>query len=183
MNKKLLVGTSVVVGLGVAGVVIGKKLSKKNHDNNEETEETKDTDCNKNVFNGMDVPEDIKILTIPEGIEYIGACAFAYYSQLEEVRFPSTLRGIEEKAFEGCRRLKRVNLPEGTEYIDKYAFSQCPNLQYVSIPSTMEEIHPKAFLDSNHIYRVDTYAGPRKFNYNEIFNITRESKTTIYYKD
>ena len=182
MNKKLLVGTSVVVGLGVVGaVVISKKLTKKQ----EETEETnKDTeDVCKNVYYGVDVPEDTKILTIPEGIEYIGACAFAYYSQLEEVRFPSTLRGIEEKAFAGCRRLKRVNLPEGTEYIDKYAFSQCPNLQYVSIPSTMEEIHPKAFLDSNHIYRVDTYAGPRKFNYNEIFNITRESKTTIYYKD
>ena len=181
MNKKLLVGTSVVVGLGVVGaVVIGKKLTKKQ----EETEETnKDTVCNKNVYYGVDVPEDTKILTIPEGIEYIGAFAFAHYRNLEEVRFPSTLKGIEENAFAGCIRLKRAELPEGTEYIDKYAFSQCPNLQYVSIPSTMEEIHPKTFLDSNHIYKVDTYAGARKFNYNAIFNITRESKTTIYYKD
>ncbi|MBR2025442.1 MAG: leucine-rich repeat protein, partial [Clostridia bacterium] len=72
--------------------------------------------------------DTIKSVTIPEGVESIGAYAFANLTALEEVTLPSTLKMIDQGAFYGCSKLTKVNGIENVKFINQYAFYGC-NLQ------------------------------------------------------
>ncbi len=62
---------------------------------------------------------------IPEGVEKIGAYAFANLTALEEVVLPSTIQSIEYGAFVGCTSLRKVTGIENVMLINKDAFSGC----------------------------------------------------------
>ena len=72
--------------------------------------------------------DTIKSVTIPEGVESIGAFAFANLTALEEVTLPSTLKMIDQGAFYGCTSLTKVNGIENVKFINQHAFYGC-NLQ------------------------------------------------------
>ncbi len=67
----------------------------------------------------------IRRVIIPEGVESIGAYAFALCENLEYVELPSTLETIEYGAFYGCTNLKVVKGLENVKLINKYAFQGC----------------------------------------------------------
>lgn len=66
--------------------------------------------------------EDLKEVTIDEGVTEIESKAFAGCSRLERVVLPSTLKSIGDDAFDGCPRLKEIKLPEGLEHMGNNAF-------------------------------------------------------------
>ena len=71
--------------------------------------------------------QSITSVYLPDGILSIGNSAFAYCSQLAEIRFPSTLQAIEDHAFENCYSLGYIEnyvlvIPNGVTYIGEYAF-------------------------------------------------------------
>ncbi len=70
---------------------------------------------------------------IPEGVETIGASAFAKLTALEEVVLPSTLTKIDAEAFSGCTSLKKINL-EHVKFVNQKAFLGCP-LEAVDLSS------------------------------------------------
>ena len=70
----------------------------------------------------------IKSIVIPEGVEKIGAFAFANLTALEEIVLPSTLKMIDQGAFYGCTSLKTVKGLENVKFINQNAFYAC-NLQ------------------------------------------------------
>ncbi len=72
--------------------------------------------------------DTIKSIVIPEGVETIGAYAFANLTALEEITLPSTLKMIDQGAFYGCTKLTKVNGLENVKFINQYAFYGC-NLQ------------------------------------------------------
>ncbi len=72
--------------------------------------------------------DTIKSVVIPEGVESIGAYAFANLTALEEITLPSTLKMIDQGAFYGCTKLTKVNGIENVKFINQYAFYGC-NLQ------------------------------------------------------
>ena len=56
-------------------------------------------------------------------MEYIGRACFCF-SGIEEITLPSTLKEIDEKAFEYCQRLKTIWVEEGcTLDVRKYVDS------------------------------------------------------------
>ena len=63
-----------------------------------------------------------RFYTVPEGTEKIAYHAF-YKADLIEVKFPETLKNIENYAFEGCRSLDALVLPDSLERIGAGAFS------------------------------------------------------------
>ena len=69
--------------------------------------------------------DTIKSVTIPEGVESIGAFAFANLTALEEVTLPSTLKMIDQGAFYGCTKLTKVNGIENVKFINQNAFYGC----------------------------------------------------------
>ena len=66
-------------------------------------------------------------VVIPEGIEKIGAYAFANLTGLEEVVLPSTLESIEYGAFYGCTSLQKVTFSgeNNLMIINQQAFQSC----------------------------------------------------------
>ncbi len=64
---------------------------------------------------------------VPEGIEKIGAYAFANLTGLEEIVLPSTLESIEYGAFYGCKALQKVTFSSenNLKIISQGAFQEC----------------------------------------------------------
>ena len=64
---------------------------------------------------------------IPEGVEKIGAYAFANLTALEEVVLPSTLNAIEYGAFFGCASLQKVTFSgeNNLQIVNQSAFEGC----------------------------------------------------------
>ena len=60
--------------------------------------------------------ENIRAVSIPEGVTNIGTEAFQYCSKLLDAKMPSTLKRIERDAFTSCN-LRCVILPVGLKYI------------------------------------------------------------------
>ena len=66
-------------------------------------------------------------VVIPEGVEKIGAYAFANLTALEEVVLPSTLNAIEYGAFYGCTALQKITFSgeNNLQIINQSAFENC----------------------------------------------------------
>ncbi len=77
----------------------------------------------------------IKKVIIPEGVEKIGAYAFAGLTALEEVVFPSTLESVGYGAFLGCTSLTKVTGIEHVKLINKWAFQNCNIAGDISLDS------------------------------------------------
>jgi hypothetical protein len=80
-----------------------------------------------------------------EGLEEIGACAFASCTLLQEITIHPGVKAIEFQTFHGCIQLTIVNLSDGLEEIRKEAFFECTSLQSIIIPHTVRAIHKEAF--------------------------------------
>ncbi len=81
---------------------------------------------------------------IPEGVETIGARAFAD-SLLKSVGIPEGVKKIEKEAFFHCPSLTFVNIPESVVEIGESAFSRCDSLSSVNIPKRAASIDVAAF--------------------------------------
>ncbi len=84
----------------------------------------------------------LRSVVIPEGIETIGACAFACQS-LGDVTLPSTIRVIEASAF-WRSFVTSVNLPEGVTTIGAGAFYRC-RLKELVLPDSLVSLGKCAF--------------------------------------
>ena len=64
---------------------------------------------------------------LPEGVEKIGAYAFANLTGLEEIVLPSTLEAIEYGAFYGCSSLQKISFSgeNNLKIISQNAFENC----------------------------------------------------------
>ena len=90
-------------------------------------------------YSGQD--PDVKI---PSGVKRIGDRAFYKNENLQNVDIPNSVSDIGEFAF-ARSGLTGVNIPNGVTNIDYAAFYKCPNLQSVSIPQSVSSIALGAF--------------------------------------
>lgn len=84
-----------------------------------------DPDSNENFKMWFKGENTITKIVIPEGVEKIGAYAFANLTELEEIVLPSTLKMIDQGAFYGCTKLKTVKGLEYVKFINQYTFYGC----------------------------------------------------------
>lgn len=68
---------------------------------------------------------------IPKGVSIIRKNAFAYCSQLTEIKIPDNVIEIDSMAFKLCEALERVELGAGVRRIQEAAFYHCTNLRTV----------------------------------------------------
>ena len=81
---------------------------------------------------------------IPEGVEEIGPQAFEKIGSFTEVRFPSTLKKIGEKAFAGTA-LAHAEFPLSLQSVGMQAFSFCRSLSAVEFYDGLQTIAQQAF--------------------------------------
>ena len=96
----------------------------------------------------------VESYAIPEGVTTIGMGAFAGGRNLRWVKFPSTLKTIEEKAFIESY-IQRAVLPEGLETIGFAVFYDCELLQELYLPNTLISIGDYAFGKNDYLQVVD----------------------------
>ncbi len=110
----------------------------------------------------------IENLTFSEGIDSIGNFAFASCldvcgdkndSRFSNVKFPSSLRYIGERAFDSSPMLKDVDFGDGVECIAWRAFAACPLLAEVSFPSSLKTLRKEAFKDCTSLRKVSFKEG------------------------
>ena len=94
----------------------------------------------------------IKSVVIPEGVETIGAYAFANLTALETVVLPSTLKTISYGAFYGCTSLRIVEGIEHVQLINRAAFQNCSLLE-VSLDRAVA-VADLAFAGNKHLTKV-----------------------------
>ena len=92
----------------------------------------------------------LKVATLPQALESIGAQAFMA-TRLESVSLPPALRSVEDGAFREIATLRTVTLPDGIQQIGSYAFYRCTRLVTVKSHGTATTydgiIHEAAFSD------------------------------------
>ncbi len=85
------------------------------------------------------------VITLNEGLEYIGAAAFAK-TKITSIVIPSTVKNIGQSAFANLTALTSVTFAANSQLteIGEKAFYGCP-IESVQIPASVEVIKPFAF--------------------------------------
>lgn len=96
-------------------------------------------------------------IVIPDGVEIIGAGAFANCSNLVFVAIPDSVITIEKAAFAYCKNLKEITFGEnsGLTSIGDSAFRECPSLQVITIPQDVESIGRYALYCNNSLVYIN----------------------------
>ncbi len=89
--------------------------------------------------------EDLKSVTIPSSVHFIGKYAFSECKGLKKITLPEGLTSIGEYSFAGCSGLKKIIIPDGVKSIGESAFVSCLALKSVSVPDSVISIGEQAF--------------------------------------
>ena len=87
----------------------------------------------------------VEVTGNPGGGKYSGDVVVPGTVEYDGITY--TVKGVGNRAFEGCDDLRKVTISEGIYKIGAYAFYYCGNLERVILPSTLENID-----DSNPVF-------------------------------
>lgn len=87
----------------------------------------------------------IRQVTVGEGITTLSPYAFQGCTNLTQVSLPDTLTALGKYAFFHCTALKTLELPQGISEIPERAFYQCTSLETIQLPAQLTAIGKGAF--------------------------------------
>lgn len=87
---------------------------------------------------------DVENYEVPNGVMTIRECAFSGMN-LKSITFPDSLCFIGKHAFSDCRNLESVIIPKSVDLIREGCFDGCLSLKDVQLPKSLFSIHPHAF--------------------------------------
>lgn len=98
--------------------------------------EAKFTDLPSQAFSGLGY---LSYVTLPEGLETIGASAFTT-TTIKDIHIPSSVKAIGNNAFNGRTRLETVTIGENSQLqsIGNYAFGDCTSLTSITFPDSIQ---------------------------------------------
>ena len=88
----------------------------------------------------------LKHITIPNGVTYIGNCAFDNLAGLRSISLPPSVTDMQ-CGMKGCESLWSVCIPPLVSEICEYAFASCTALSNIVIPNGVNTIGSYAFCD------------------------------------
>lgn len=86
---------------------------------------------------------NLKNVTLPSGLKFIGDCAFKG-TAIESIVFPDSLYSIGDSAF-SVTPIKNIDFPSALNNIGSWAFEKCLGLTSVVIPDSVEKVFDYAF--------------------------------------
>ena len=109
--------------------------------------------------------DNLKEVTISEGIEAVSWGAFRESDRLQRVTLSTTITSIGNEAFRLCENLEYVDVKEGLERIWFDAFEACHKLRRIYLPSTLHHVESMVFEGCNNLIEVynnsGRYVGPK----------------------
>lgn len=112
---------------------------------------------------------NLRVVDIPEGVNYIGGEAFYNCRSLQSVVIPEGVTYIYWSAFYNCSSLQSVVIPEGVVYIGGSAFYNC-NLQSVELPSSLITIDGYAFSNCTNLEEINIPASVENMGWGVFYN-------------
>lgn len=91
--------------------------------------------------------EELRKISISDGIKCIGVGAFKNCTSLWKVKLPESVTDIQPEAFMNCTKLHKFQFNETLEFIGAHAFDGCKSLRYVILPYSVSLISDHAFRD------------------------------------
>jgi len=98
--------------------------------------------------------ENLKKVTLPDGLKKIGFQAFSECCSLETINFPESLEDIGSNSFAYCTLLDNIDFPIGLKHIGHNAFSFCSSIKEVTLHGNMKELESYAFSDCKSLKKV-----------------------------
>ena len=89
--------------------------------------------------------EEIRVVSVGEGITSIGNKAFFNCKSLKYATLPNTIVSIGNDAFYNCLLMKTVTIGNSVKSIGDGAFERCESLQMVRLPSTLSSLGKRSF--------------------------------------
>ena len=80
--------------------------------------------------------ENLKKVTLGNGIEKIGNYAFRWCTQITSLQIPNTVKHLGEACFMHCTALEELKIPNSVESLGAYAFDECTSLKSLDLSST-----------------------------------------------
>ena len=111
------------------------------------------TGISRGLFAGYDEEDEdniyaeIKSIDIPGSVETFEDISLSSCVNLETVSIGKGTKVIGERAFHGCKKIKRVDLPETITTIEKRAFTECTMDTFICPPNLIS-IGEKAFVST-----------------------------------
>lgn len=88
---------------------------------------------------------NLQNVELPDGIEYLGSCAFQSCTSLKTIEIPDSVQYLPNTLFNGCTSLENVVLPEGPTELNCWFFGNCSSLKSVTLPSTIKTVSDNVF--------------------------------------
>lgn len=108
--------------------------------------------------------DNLRSVTIPETVKYIGVSAFMMLGMLKTVDLPFGLRGLGGFAFSDCSELEEIDIPGSVRFIDAYAFSNCVKLKRAVVREGVKTIGSAAFSSCTSLETVELPASLESFD-------------------
>lgn len=122
---------------------------------------------------------EIKSVSLPDGITYIGEAAFYRCSNLESVSLPSTVTVIGTAAFADCYSLSSVTLNEGLQEVRIYAFQNTAITQ-IEFPASLTTLEGLAFFRSG-LAAFNVNSANQTFSSQDGVLFSKDMKTLLIY--
>lgn len=111
----------------------------------------------------------ISSIVIPSTVKTIDENAFNGCNELTSITIPQSVTSINKNAFLSCSKLSQVTISEGCTTIGSGAFGTCPSLTSIVIPDSCTSLGDSAFLNDTSLESVVLGSGISKIS-NYTFN-------------
>ena len=88
---------------------------------------------------------NIKSITVPEGVTSIGDYAFDGCKFLKEIEIPNSVTSLGKRALSACTSLEEINIPNSITKIGKFAFMDCLSLRIICLPNSITSLDDFVF--------------------------------------
>ena len=99
----------------------------------------------KKINNSLFYYSNIESIAIPDSVKSIGNDAFVCCKNLKSAIIPNSIKNIGDYAFAHCENLKSIEIPDSVKNIRYLTFGYCENLKSVVIPNSIESIGNYSF--------------------------------------
>ena len=98
---------------------------------------------------------DMTTFTVPKNVKVISKRAFDGCRKLKKIKFNNKLKIIEDNAFFGCPKIQTLELPDSLEKIGNFSFSDCYALENVKLGENVKNIGAWIFCDCYNLKNIE----------------------------
>ena len=127
----------------------------------------------------VEIPKEVVINNITYQVTKIEDEAFDGCSKLKKVVVGKEVKKIGKKAFANLPKLKKVKLSNSVEKIEKEAFKNCPKLKEIELPKGVEKVGVESFAKCDDLKKVIIGKNATEISKKAFYDCTNLKKVQI----